>query len=45
VTATTTGSAAVGATVLVRGKLAADKGPRLRYKYDVLIEDANVTVE
>ncbi len=45
VTATTTASAAVGATVLVRGKLAADKDLGFGYKYDVLIEDANVTVE
>ena len=45
VTATTTGSAAVGATVLVRGKLAADKDLGFGYKYDVLIEDATVTVE
>ena len=45
VTATTTASAAVGTTVLVRGRLAADKDLGFGYKYDVLIEDANVTVE
>jgi hypothetical protein len=44
-TVTTSASAAVGNTVLVRGKLSTDKDFGFGYKYEVLIEDATVTVE
>jgi hypothetical protein len=44
-TLTTSASAAVGNTVLVRGKLSTDRDFGFGYKYDVLIEDAAVTVE
>jgi len=41
----TSGEAAVGKTVLVRGKLGTDKDLGFGYHYDVIIEDATVTVE
>jgi hypothetical protein len=44
-TVSTNATAAVGNTVLVRGKLSTDKDLGFGYKYDVLIEDATVTVE
>lgn len=44
-TVTTTGAAKVGDTVLVRGKLAADKEFGFGYRYDLIIERAQVTVE
>ena len=44
-TVSTSATAAVGNTVLVRGKLSTDKDFGFGYKYDVLIEDAAVTVE
>ena len=44
-TVTTNATAAVGDTVLVRGKLGADKDFGFGYKYDILIEDAALTVE
>lgn len=45
VTVTTTGSASVGSTVLVRGKLATNRDFGFGYHYDVIIEDASVAVE
>jgi hypothetical protein len=45
VTVTTSAAAAVGNTVLVRGKLGTDKDLGAGYRYDVIIEDAAVTVE
>jgi len=45
VTVTSNASAAVGNTVLVRGKLSTDRDLGFGYKYEVLIEDATVTVE
>jgi len=44
-TVSTNATAAVGNTVLVRGKLSTDKDFGFGYKYDVLIEDATVAVE
>jgi hypothetical protein len=44
-TVTTDATAAVGDTVLVRGKLSADKDFGFGYKYDILVEDAKVSVE
>ena len=44
-TVTTDGVAKVGDTVLVRGALTADKDFGHGYKYPVIIEDAQVTVE
>lgn len=44
-TVTTDATAAVGDTVLVRGKLSADKDFGFGYKYDILVEDAKVAVE
>lgn len=44
-TVSTSAAAAVGNTVLVRGKLSTDKDFGFGYKYDVLIEDATVAVE
>jgi hypothetical protein len=44
-TVTTGASAAVGNTVLVRGKLSTERDFGFGYKYDVMIEDATVTVE
>ena len=44
-TVTTTGQAAVGDTVVVKGTVAADKDFGAGYRYAVLIEDATVTVE
>ena len=38
-------TAAVGDMVLVRGKLAADRDLGFNYKFDLLIEDATVTIE
>jgi|AMFO01.1.fsa_nt_gi hypothetical protein len=45
ITVTTTASAQVGQTVLVRGTLAVDKDFGAGYRYDVIVEDADVTVE
>jgi hypothetical protein len=42
---TSSATAAVGDTVLVRGKLGADKDLGAGYHYDVIIEDAAVAVE
>jgi hypothetical protein len=42
---TTAATAQVGDTVLVTGKLALNKDFGFGYKYDVLVEDAKVTVE
>ncbi len=44
-TVSTSATAAVGDTVLVRGKLGADKDLGAGYHYDVIIEDAAVAVE
>jgi ribosomal protein S17 len=44
-TVTTSGEAKVGDTVLVRGKLTVDKDFGMGYRYDLIIEDAAVTVE
>ena len=44
-TVTTSGTAKVGDTVLVSGVLVTDKDFGYGYKYAVLIEDAQVTVE
>lgn len=44
-TVTTGATAAVGNTVLVRGKLSTEKDFGFGYKYEVLIEDAAVVVE
>lgn len=44
-TVTTDATAAVGDTVLVRGKLSADKDFGFGYKYDILVEDAKIAVE
>lgn len=44
-TVSTSSTAAVGNTVLVRGKLAADKDLGYGYHYDIIIEDAAVAVE
>ncbi len=44
-TITTAASAKVGDTVLVKGVLSANKDFGLGYKYDIIIEDAQVTVE
>ena len=44
-TVTTSANAAVGDTVLVKGVLAIDKDFGYGYKYDVILEDAEVTVE
>jgi hypothetical protein len=44
-TVTTAATAAVGDTVVVRGKLSADKDFGFGYKYDLLVEDAKVAVE
>ncbi len=44
-TVTTAASANVGDTVLVSGKLTADKDFGYGYKYDVLVEDAQITKE
>ena len=42
---TTQGQAKVGDLVLVKGTVAADKDFGSGYRYDVILEDANVTVE
>ena len=44
-TVTTNATAAVGDTVLVKGVLAADKDFGYGYKYSVIVEDAEVTIE
>lgn len=44
-TVTTANVAAVGDTVLVRGKLSTAKDFGAGYKYDVIVEDASVAVE
>ena len=44
-TITTSATAAVGDTVLIRGTLIADKDFGFGYAYDLIIEDAAVTVE
>lgn len=44
-TVTTSATAAVGDTVLVRGKLAADRDFGFGYKYELLVEDATIVVE
>jgi hypothetical protein len=44
-TVSTSGAAAVGNMVLVRGKLGTDKDLGFGYHYDVIIEDATVAVE
>jgi len=44
-TVTTSGTAEVGARVLVRGKVSVNKDFGFGYHYDVIIEDATVTVE
>lgn len=44
-TVTTNAEARVGDTVLVRGRLATDKDFGFGYKYGVIVEDAEVTVE
>ncbi len=44
-TVTTDATAKVGDTVLVRGKLATDRDLGYGYKYAVIVEDAQVTVE
>ena len=42
---TTTGQAKRGDTVLVEGKVALDKDFGAGYKYNLLVEEAKVTVE
>ncbi len=42
---TTQADAKIGDTVLVKGTLAADKDFGSGYRYDVIVEDANVTIE
>lgn len=44
-TVTTSGVAAVGDTVLIRGALSIDRDFGYGYKYEVLVEDADVAVE
>jgi hypothetical protein len=44
-TITTSGTADVGDTVLVRGTLTVDKDFGYGYRYDLIVEDAQVTVE
>jgi hypothetical protein len=44
-TVSTSAAAAVGSTVLVRGKLGTDKDLGFGYHYDLIIEDAAVTIE
>jgi hypothetical protein len=44
-TITTMSTAAVGATVLVKGKIALDKDFGAGYKYGIIVEDAVVTTE
>ena len=44
-TVTTKGVAKVGDTVVIKGKMAADKDLGFGYKYTILVEDASVTVE
>ena len=44
-TVTTAGTAPVGATVLVEGVLTVDRDFGSGYRYDVIVEDATVTIE
>jgi hypothetical protein len=44
-TVTTQGVAGVGSTLVVRGTVAVDKDFGYGYKYDLLLEDATVTIE
>jgi hypothetical protein len=44
-TVTTSGAAKTGDTVVVAGKLSVDKDFGYGYKYDVIVEDAQVTKE
>jgi hypothetical protein len=44
-TVSTSATAAVGNTVLVRGKLSTDKDLGFGYHYDIIVEDGTVTVE
>jgi len=44
-TVTTSGTARVGEIIVVRGKVATDKDFGFGYRYDVILEDATVTVE
>ncbi len=44
-TVTTDGTASVGDTVLIRGRVATDRDFGFGYTYEVLVEDAAVTVE
>ena len=44
-TITTSGTADVGDTVLVRGRLTVDKDFGYGYRYELIVEDAQVTVE
>ena len=44
-TVTTQGTAFVGDTVLVRGNIGLDRDMGAGYRYDVLIEDATITVQ
>ncbi|MBW2694222.1 MAG: DNA-binding protein, partial [Deltaproteobacteria bacterium] len=45
VTVTTRDAAAIGDTVLVRGTIVLDKDFGYGYRYDLLIEDASITIE
>jgi len=45
VTITTQGTAAVGDTILVRGTVVLDRNFGYGYRYDLLIEDASITIE
>ena len=44
-TVSTSATAAVGDTVVVRGKLGADKDLGAGYHYDIIVEDASIAVE
>ncbi|MBW2184028.1 MAG: hypothetical protein JRF49_09225, partial [Deltaproteobacteria bacterium] len=44
-TITTTAVAKIGDIILVRGRIAINKDFGFGYKYDIIIEDANVTFE
>ena len=45
VTITTQGTAAIGDTILVRGTVVLDQDFGYGYRYDLLIEDASITIE
>jgi hypothetical protein len=45
VTITTNASVAIGDIILVRGRVAIDKDFGFGYRYDLLVEDAQITVE